>query len=149
MVRSKINPLLSLAQEFSHYLLWNIRLSHISHLITQKCLKNRSNMAGSWFCWFSLLQHWPRFATISLTFLQLDVEPATFVLQVDGSGGVCAYPALQGGRRGRRSPGDQNLGWSGKASTRVWGAPCQWAMVATETRVQSRYVKYIFIVRLL
>lgn len=47
MVRSKVNPLLSLPQEFSHYLLWNIRLSHISHLITQKCLKSRSNMAGS------------------------------------------------------------------------------------------------------
>lgn len=35
-----------------------------------------------------------------LTFLQLDVEFASFVLQVGAVGRVCAYPALQGGGGG-------------------------------------------------
>lgn len=44
------------------------------------------------------------------TFLQLDVEPATFALGVGGVGGVRADPALQGGGGGRRGPGDQTVG---------------------------------------
>lgn len=35
-----------------------------------------------------------------LTFLQLDVKSASFVLRVGAGGLVCAYPALQGGGGG-------------------------------------------------
>lgn len=40
------------------------------------------------------------------TFLQLDVESASFVLCVGADGLVCAYPALQGWG----GPGEQGVG---------------------------------------
>lgn len=82
-----------------------------------------------------------------LTFLQLDVEPAAFVLQIGAVGHAGADPAVEGGGGRWRGPGQQSVGQRyvgqrGVAAAGLWGASRQGSRVAAEPETNQSVISY-------
>lgn len=80
---------------------------------------------------------------IPLTFLQLHIESAAFVLQIEAAGRVCAYSALQGWGWSWRHPGHHVLGQSGGAPVGLRGAPCQRSLMTAEQVTHVHFIVFM------